>query len=456
MTDDWTRMTASDLGRGIGRGEIDPVELATAYLDAIKSHAHRETIYARWTEERALAEAAGASARARAGTRRSLLDGVPISWKDLYDTAGVLTEAGSALLKDRKPQKDARVVDTATAKGLVCLGKTHMTELAFSGLGVNPVTATPPNINTMTAAPGGSSSGAAASVAFGLAAAGIGSDTGGSVRVPAAWNDLVGLKTTHGNLSLDGVVQLCAQFDTVGPLCRSVEDAAQLYGIMGNIPVADLTGAGLEGARLLVCETTALDNCDKAVVKGFQQAVKLLSDCGADIKMHPVQPIEDALALAGVLYTSEAYATWGQAIEAAPNLMYDRVRERFESGKTYSAVQYIAAWHALDGLRQDYTKITAAYDAVLVPTSPSMPPDVQKLLDDKEYYDSQNLLALRNTRIGNLFGLCALTLPTSVPSVGLMLMGAPNTEARLLRLGQAVSDALEDDKSAESLADQAG
>ena len=133
---------------------------------------------------------------------------MPVSWKDLFDTAGTATEAGSALLAGRVPERDAAVLATATRAGLVCLGKTHLTELAFSVLGLNPVTATPPNINDPELAPGGSSSGAAASVAFGLAAAAIGSDTAGSVRVPAAWNDLVGLKTTHGALPLDGVVPL--------------------------------------------------------------------------------------------------------------------------------------------------------------------------------------------------------------------------------------------------------
>ena len=137
----------------------------------------------------------------KSGMRKSALDGVPISWKDLFDTAGVVTEAGTDLLKGRIPLSDADVVRNATEAGLICLGKTHMSELAFSGLGLNPVTQTPPCVNDLQAVAGGSSSGAAASVAFNLAVSGVGSDTGGSVRVPSAWNDLVGLKTTAGRLS---------------------------------------------------------------------------------------------------------------------------------------------------------------------------------------------------------------------------------------------------------------
>ena len=239
MNDAWLKMTAADLGRGIAAGQIDPLDLAKTYLAAIANHPLRDRIYARVTESRALAEAEAASDRARSGHRLSPLDGVPISWKDLFDTAGVATEAGSALLRRRTPDRDAVVLQNATAAGLVCLGKTQMSELAFSGLGYNPITATPPSVNDPEAVAGGSSSGAAASVAFGLAAAGIGSDTGGSVRIPSVWNDLVGLKTTSGRLSLEGVVPLAASFDTVGPLCRSVEDAALLLSVLQgtNSPV---------------------------------------------------------------------------------------------------------------------------------------------------------------------------------------------------------------------------
>ena len=158
MAQDWLKMSAAALGRGIAAGEIEPVALAEAHLDAVAAHPHGREIYARTTPERAKAEAAAAHDRAKAGRLRGPLDGVPISWKDLFDTAGVATEAGSALLEGRVPDTDARVLRTATAAGLVCLGKTHMTELAFSGLGYNPVTATPPNINDPEGAPGGSSS----------------------------------------------------------------------------------------------------------------------------------------------------------------------------------------------------------------------------------------------------------------------------------------------------------
>ena len=160
MTKSWANLSASDLGREIGHGRINPVELTEYFLEKIGTHEHSTRIYARITAARARGEAMGAAARAKAGLRRGNLDGVPISWKDLIDTAGTITEAGSALLRGRTPTADAEVLRRATLEGTVCLGKTHMTELAFSGLGINPVTATPPNIHDDQAAPGGSSSGA--------------------------------------------------------------------------------------------------------------------------------------------------------------------------------------------------------------------------------------------------------------------------------------------------------
>ncbi|PTE20055.1 amidase [Cereibacter changlensis JA139] len=438
----WLYMTAADLGRGIADGSIHAVELTEAYLDAIAAHPEAGRIYARTTPDRARDEAMAAAERAKAGLRHGPLDGVPVSWKDLFDTAGVATEAGSALLEGRVPEADAAVLRTATAQGLVCLGKTHMSELAFSGLGLNPVTATPPCINDPAAVPGGSSSGAAASVAFGLAAAGIGSDTGGSVRIPSAWNDLVGLKTTPGRLSLEGVVPLAETFDTVGPLARSVEDCALLLAALEGGRAADLRGASLQGQRFLVLETVALDDLRDAPARGFDDAVTRLEAAGAVITRAKIPEVTEALSLAGILFTAEAYGIWGKTIETAPEKMFPRILERFRSGADFRASDYVAAWRRMHELRRIWAQKTAAYDAVLVPTSPILPPEAARLMTDDAYYVAENLLALRNTRIGNLFGLCGLSLPTGQPSCGISLMAGPGEEERLLRLGFAAERAL--------------
>ncbi|MEP5762041.1 MAG: amidase family protein [Litoreibacter sp.] len=442
MSDNWLTATASDLGRGIGSGEIDPVELTQKYLDAARNHDLTDRIYARLTESRAMAEAEAARERAKLGLRRSLLDGVPISWKDLFDTAGVATEAGSALLKDRVPNADAEVLVNATQAGLVCLGKTHMSELAFSGLGLNPVTATSPCVNDDKAVPGGSSSGAAASVAFNIAAAGIGSDTGGSVRIPSAWNDLVGLKTTPNRLSVKGSIPLCAKFDTVGPLCRSVEDAAHLFSALeGSAPI-DLEGASLNGIRLMVLSNVALDDLRDRPGAGFEHAVDRLSAAGAQIDHGEIPEVAEALAMSPVLFSGEAYAEHEALIEANPSAMFPEILARFRSGRDVPARIYIQTCKRLEQLRSKWIERTAAYDAVILPTSPILPPNHERLLNDSDYYVTENLLSLRNTRIGNLFGLAGLTLPTDLPSAGIMFLSAPFSEERLLRLGCAAELAL--------------
>ena len=440
--ENWRRMGAVELGRAIGDGDIDPVDLTEFFLSSIADHPHADRIYARLTPDRARAEAAAASKRAKLRLRRSLLDGVPISWKDLFDTAGTVTEAGTALLKGRLPTEDAEVLKMATGAGLVCLGKTHMTELAFSGLGMNPVTASPPCVNDEEAVSGGSSSGAATSVAFGLAAAGIGSDTGGSVRVPSVWNDLVGLKTSTGLLPLTGVVPLCARFDTVGPLCHSVEDAAHLLAAMSGGQPAELRDTTLAGTILLALQTAALDDIRDEPFAGYKSALERLEEAGAQIEKRDIPVAAEALALSGVLFASEAYGTWGHLIAATPDLMFKEVRERCETGKAVSAPEFVAGWQKLAALRVEFWNEVAGYDAVIVPTSPIMPPNLKRLTEDSTYFVSENLMALRNTRIGNLMDAAALTLPTGVPSTGITLMTPRETENRLLRLGKAAEDAL--------------
>lgn len=442
MSKTWTNMTAADLGRAIDKGTINPVELTEFFLDKIASHPLAPRIYARATPLRARGEAMGAASRAKTGQRKGLLDGVPVSWKDLFDTQGIATEAGSALLKGRTPKTDAVVLQTATREGLVCLGKTHMSELAFSGLGLNPVTATSPCINDEKAVSGGSSSGAAASVAFGLAPAAIGSDTGGSVRTPAAWNDLVGLKTTSGRLSLTGLVPLCETLDTVGTLAHSVEDCAHLLAGLEGRRTPDLDGTSLSGARFLVLETVALDDLRDRPAQGFDDALARLGRAGARIEQGRFPELTEAMGLTGLLYTAEAYGIWGPTIEAAPEKMFPRILERFRSGAAFKATDYVAATRRLRVIRGLWAEATAAYDTVLVPTSPILPPNADRLMTDHDYYVSENLLSLRNARIGNLLGLCALTLPTAQPSCGISLMAGPMQEDRLLRLGMAAERAL--------------
>ena len=430
---DVLRAGAAEIGRAIARGEACPVEVTDAHLEAIAAHPFGERIYARLTPGRARAEAEAARGRAKAGTRRGPLDGVPLSWKDLFDTAGVATEAGTALVAGRVPERDAAVLSRATQAGTVCLGKTHMTELAFSGLGVNPVTATPPNAHDPDRLAGGSSSGAAASVAWGLAPAAVGSDTGGSVRLPAAWNDLVGWKPAHGALPLTGVVPLCPSFDTVGAIARSVEDACLVWEAMGG-PRVDLAGASLDGAVLGVLRTVVMDGLEEPG-EAFEAAVRRLEARGARVVEVDLPQLPRAYELGVPLYGAEAWASWGTHVAGAPDKVFAPVLSRVSAGRDVAAVDYLRGVEELEAIRAEAREVVAGLDALVCPTAAILPPVAAEVLADHELFRVRNLLALRNTRMANLLGLASLSVPAGQASCGVMLSAVPGREAQVLRLG---------------------
>ena len=438
----WLRASAVAQGRAIMAGLLDPLDQTEAYLEAAQSHPYGRRIYARLTPDRARAEAIAAHDRARAELRRSLLDGVAISWKDNIDSGGIRTEAGSRLLEGRVPRRDADLLSQATRDGLICLGKTHMTELAFSGLGLNPSTATPPNALDADKAPGGSSSGAAVSVALGLAAAAIGSDTGGSIRVPAAWNDIVGFKPTHGALPSRGVVPLCRRFDVVGPLARKVEDCAEIMAVLVGKPAVDLKGASARGLRIMVLDGLPFAEAEDGPVAAFHDALGRLDRAGAQITHGEFDIVDKAMALSPRLFAPEAYGIWRAQIEDAPELMWPPILTRFLGGADISAADYVSGWEVLDRLRREWAAKLAGFDAILLPTAPILPPDVKRLSADEDYFTRANLLTLRNTRIGNLLGLPALSLPTGHPGCGLMAMGHRGGDRHLLRVGAGIEAAL--------------
>jgi aspartyl-tRNA(Asn)/glutamyl-tRNA(Gln) amidotransferase subunit A len=207
---------------------------------------------------------------------------------------------------------------------------------------------------------------------------------------------------------------------------------------MAGETAPDLSGASLTGKRFMVLETVALPDCRAEPLAAFNTAVERLQAAGAEVVRGEIPAVERAMELAGCLFTSEAYAQWHKEIEADPDAMFPPVRERFRAGAEFSAVQFIESWQELRQLRVIYQKATAGFDAVLVPSSPILPPDIERLLSDHEYFIRENLLALRNTRIGNLMGLCGLTLPTDTPTCGITALCEPFAEAKLLRLGAAM------------------
>ncbi len=451
MAREWHEMTALELGREIEGGRADPLAIAHHFLDRIAALDADHTVFLRATRERAVAEAEAARDRAQAGLRRSPLDGVPMSWKDLYDTAGVVTGAGSALLAERVPECDAVVVERATRAGSVCLGKTNLTEFAYSGLGINPTMGTPANpFDAETPrCPGGSSSGAAVSVSRQLAPAAIGSDTGGSIRIPAAWNGLVGLKTSFGLVPTTGVLPLSQSLDTVGPLTKDVADANAILGMLLNRPPADLAGASLQGRRFLVASTFLAEHTAPGIRRAFEAALDRLTTAGASFVYGDVPEfteLDGQIGGAGDIQTCEACANWGDLIDTDPAKVYRPVAERILLGREHKAVDMIAYGRRVADLRQRYRQRAAEFAAVLTPTVMVPPPPIAPIEAGGDDYVSVNIDSLRFTRLGNRLGLCGLTLPCGLDDdglpVGLSFNGLPDTDNALLRIGSAAERVL--------------
>jgi len=445
-------MTALELGHRFENGDADPRDVTEDFLAraAVADPAHR--IYVRLLQARARAEADAAAARAKSGLRRHALDGVPLSWKDLFDTAGEATAAGSLPLKNRVPDRDAEVLARATRAGTVCLGKTTMTELAFSGLGINPKFGTPANAHdeNIERVPGGSSAGAGVSVARGLAAAAIGTDTGGSVRIPSAWNGLVGLKTTAGRLPLTGTVPLSPTFDTVGPLAKDVRDAAAMLALLEGRQMRALEAFDLARATFWLPGGVAWSELDDGVASALEAAIRRLVHAGAKIVEHKLPELDEIDALTwsptASRLVAEAHAQWGEMLAANTDDIYPPVYERVMAGISLSASSIIAADLKRAEIRARYRATTAGVDAVLMPAVAISPPPIAALEAGGDVYFRANRMALRNATIGNQLGLCAITLPTGYDAlglpVGLMLQSHPCTEEKLLSLALAIEHAL--------------
>lgn len=441
--------TALELGRAFEAGTADPREVTEEFLERAGLLDPDNRVYVRLLERRARWEADAASDRARRGLRRHALDGVPLSWKDLFDVAGEATAAGSLALKSRVPERDAEVLARATRLGSVALGKTTMTELAFSGLGINPKFGTPANPHDakIERVPGGSSAGAGVSVAAGLAPAAIGTDTGGSVRIPAAWNGLVGLKTSAGRLPLKGTVPLSPTFDTVGPLAKDAEDANALLALLEGRAARPLHAADLSRATFWLPQGGVVwESVEPPIRSALDNAIRRLVRAGARIAEHPLPELDEVHALAwdpkASRLVAEAYAQWGGMLAANESLIYHPVFERVMAGEKLMAGDLVRADLKRRDIAARYLAATAGVDAVILPTVAIAPPPIAELEAGGEPYGRANRLALRNTTIGNQLGLAALSLPCGQDDnglpIGLMLQAAPGTEEKLLSLALAL------------------
>lgn len=391
-------------------------------------------------------EAALAAADAMDGLRKvkaapSRYAGIPVSIKDLFDIKGQVTRAGSRALEDSPPaEQDAATVARLRRAGFVVIGRTNMTEFAYSGIGINPHYGTPKGAWNRGEGhvPGGSSSGAAVSVLDGMAHGALGTDTGGSCRIPAAFNGIVGYKPTQRRVPLDGSVPLSFSLDSIGPLARSVGCCAILDAVLANEPIAPLKPRPVRGMRLAVPTTIALDDLDAGVCETFERALKSLADLGAIIEHIEMAEFHDIgpMNAKGGFAASESYA-WHRYLITSKGDVYDRrVSVRIMRGEAQSAADYIDLLNERRSLIARVNTRIAPYDALVLPTTANTPPKISDLADDKAF-TTQNLRALRNCTLINMIDGCAISLPChregDVP-VGLMLAGAGGSDRRIFDL----------------------
>src|SRR5262245_4701777 len=395
-------------------------------------------------------EAADAMDRLRkANAAPSPFAGIPVSIKDLFDIRGQVTRAGSRALEDSAPaEADAPVVARLRRAGFIVIGRTNMTEFAYSGIGINPHYGTPKGTWQRSAGhvPGGSSSGAAVSIADGMAYGALGTDTGGSCRIPAAYNGIVGYKPTQRRVPLEGGVPLSTSLDSFGPLANSVACCATLDAVLADEAVAPIRPRPIKGMRLVVPTTIALDELDDAVAKNFDRVLQTLSKAGALIEHIDVPEFLDigVMNAKGGFAASESYA-WHRFLITSKGNVYDpRVAVRIMRGDAITAADYIDLLNARRSLIARIATRLGPYDALVMPTTANTPPRIAALADDKAFA-AENLRSLRNCTLINMIDGCAISLPAhrdgEVP-VGFMVAATGGSDRRVFELAAAMEGAI--------------
>lgn len=407
--------------------------------------------YIRLFEQEALATAAAWDGMRSSGVPTPVLAGLPLSVKDLFDVAGSITTAGSVALKDAAPARvDAPVVARLRAAGAVIVGTTNMTEFALGGLGINPHYGTPPNpFDRATGRiPGGSSSGAAVSVCDGMAAAAIGSDTAGSIRMPAALCGIVGFKPTARRIPLAGTIPLAVTLDSIGPLASTVELCAILDAVLANEDPIVPMPLPLAGLRFAVPQTLVLDDLEAPVANAFSRALTTLSKAGARIVEIAFSELSELpkLNAQGSVALIEGYAWHRDLLREKRNLYDPMVAARFAAAEKISAADYITLLTARNRLIGSTRATTYGYDAVLMPTVSITAPAVTELEGDERRYLTMSRVITRNPLIANFLDRCALTVPCHEPGtapVGLTIMGETMGDRRILSLGLSIKAELD-------------
>ncbi|MFD1330062.1 amidase [Mycoplana ramosa] len=437
--------TLMQLADDLASGRTTSRSLVEACLARIASSSEGKATFIQVSGEAALQAAEAMDLLRRAGAAPSPWAGIPVSVKDLFDIAGEVTKAGSLALADSAPAKaDAAAVARLRRAGFIVIGRTNMTEFAYSGLGINPHYGTPLSTwdRENARVPGGSSSGAAVSVAEGMAHAALGTDTGGSCRIPAAFNGLVGYKPTARRVPRTGSVPLSSTLDSIGPIARSVDCCAILDAILAGGPAKPLPERPVAGLRLAVPTTLVLDGMEAVVAEAFGAALSRLSEAGAVIEEIAVPEFLDIpkMNAKGGFSAAESYAWHRSLIERKGDVYDPRVATRIRAGAAQSAADYIDLGIARSRLIADIEQRFARFDAMVMPTVGIVPPRIADLADDDAFMRA-NLYVLRNPSFVNMFDGCAISVPISKPGeapVGLMVAGLAGADGTILAIARAM------------------
>ncbi len=423
----------------------DKLEMILARLAA---RAGDERVFMSLYPDVARAAADAADARRRAGVSLGPLDGAVVSIKDLFDVAGETTTAGSIVLRDAPPAaKDAVIVGRLRQAGAVIIGKTGMVEFAFSGLGLNPHYGTPGNAVDPARIPGGSSSGAGVSAAEGTSEIAIGSDTGGSVRIPAALNGVVGFKPTARRVPLDGVFPLAPSLDSVGPLARSVQDCAFADAVMAGEEPQVLDPYSLAGLRIGIPRGRLFTESEGMVEKAFEQALDVLSQRDARIVDHDIDDLLLAMRETTVhssiasIEAAEIHADW---LMTRTDDIDPRVHHWLARSSAVPAHIYLRMMRRRRALIEAMDRRLAPVDVLALPTTAITAPLIAPLEADEALYNDADRLVLRNTQMANQFDLTSVSLPLPhcERPVGLMLVARHGADRRLLEIAAAIEAVL--------------
>jgi len=430
-------------------GSVSPVELTTDCLARIEALNSKLNAFITVTAESALAQARQAEAEINRGNWRGQLHGIPIALKDLIDTAGVRTTAGSALFKYRVPTEDAEVVQRLKTAGAILLGKQNLHEFAYGGSSMVSYFGEVRNAWNPEHITGGSSGGSATAVAAGMCYGAIGTDTAGSIREPAALCGVVGLKPTYGRVSARGVIPLSMSLDHVGPIALTVENAAViLQAIAGfdgndknsaNIPVEDYLatfGQNLKPLRIGVPRKFFYEDLDDEVSAAVAEALSMLTTLGAELR-----DIELAIPTDRTLQTAEAYAFHAEFVACRPELYQPETLRRIRSGESIREAQIVECQRELQRVRLDIVDV----DLLVTPTTPIPAPLIADLKRNPDFLRPQEILLLRNTRPINVWGLPAISIPCGFTReglpIGLQIIGPHWGEAKVLRAARAYEQA---------------